>query len=54
MLGVSIGKNTGAGQAMGMKVFSWVIWYFKSRSLGVEKVADIVSGVRTITGNLKG
>jgi NADH dehydrogenase FAD-containing subunit len=54
MIGVSIGKNTGAGQAMGMKVFSWVIWYVKSRSLGVEKVADIVSGVRTITGALKG
>ena len=54
MLGVSIGKNTGTGQAMGMKIFSWVIWYFKSRSLGVEKVADIAAGRRTIAGNLKG
>ncbi len=54
MIGVSIGKDTGAGQAMGVKVFSWIIWYFKSRTLGVEFVADIVSGVRTITRNLKG
>lgn len=54
MIGVSIGKNTGTGQAMGRKIFSWLIWYLKSRTLGVEKVADIVSGVRTITGNLKG
>ncbi len=54
MIGVSIGKDTGAGQAMGVKVFGWIIWYFKSRTLGIEFVADIVAGVRTITRNLKG
>jgi NADH dehydrogenase FAD-containing subunit len=55
MIGVSIGRNTGVGQAMGMKLFSWVIWYFKSRTLGVDKVGDIVAGVLTaIGGKMKG
>ncbi|KAK3385162.1 putative FAD binding protein [Podospora didyma] len=54
VLGLSIGKNMGAGQAMGMKIFGWVLWYFKSRYMGTDVVGDFVEGKRSITGKLKG
>ncbi len=54
MMAVSIGKSTGTGQMMGMKVFSFLIWYAKCRFLGTDYYADVVAGLRTLSGNLKG
>ena len=54
MMGVSLGKDAGTGQAMGMKIFSFLVWYMKSRYMGLNWYADLLKGTRTVTGNLKG
>ncbi|KAK3339635.1 putative FAD binding protein [Lasiosphaeria hispida] len=53
MLGLSIGKDAGAGQAMGFKIPGWVVWYIKSRTLGTSYTADIVAGQRSMVGKMK-
>ncbi|ROW06011.1 hypothetical protein VMCG_04655 [Cytospora schulzeri] len=47
--GASIGRGAGIGQVKGLKVFSFLIWWNKSRTLGMQKVSGFVAGRRTLT-----
>jgi apoptosis-inducing factor 2 len=42
--GASIGRNAGVGQAMGYSVPGVMIWWFKSRLLGVDEAKKFVAG----------
>lgn len=44
MIGITIGKSKGTGQMGGMKMFSWLIWLLKGRTLLVEKAGSTVMG----------
>ncbi|KAK4229821.1 putative FAD binding protein [Podospora fimiseda] len=45
---VSIGRNKGAGQAGGWKIWGWIIWYMKARYLGTDYAEAYVRGERTV------
>ncbi|KAI9684223.1 MAG: hypothetical protein M1829_003494 [Trizodia sp. TS-e1964] len=51
MLAASLGRKKGTGQAGTMKLPSFMVWWFKSRSLGVEKLPGLIKGERLVLGS---
>ena len=47
--GASIGRGSGIAQVKGFKVFSLLVWWNKSRTLGTQKAPDFVMGKRSLT-----
>lgn len=48
--GISIGRNRGTGQAGTWKIPSIMIWWFKSRNLGLQKSRDVAEGSISVLG----
>lgn len=48
MFGVTIGRSRGTGQMGTMKMFSFLIWWFKGRSLGTDYADGWAAGKRTM------
>ena len=46
---VSLGRNRGTGQAGNFKVWSFIVWYMKSRYLGTNNSQDYIAGKRTVS-----
>lgn len=49
MFGVTIGRSRGTGQMGTMKMFSFLIWWFKGRSLGTDYAGGWAAGKRTMS-----
>ncbi len=49
MVGITLGRSRGTGQVGTMKLFSFLIWYFKGRFLGTDYAGHLAAGKRTIT-----
>ncbi|KHO11187.1 Ubiquitin [Metarhizium robertsii ARSEF 23] len=47
MYGIPLGKSKATGQMGNMKVFSWLIWWFKGRFLGTDKTPGINAAGKT-------
>ena len=45
---VSIGRNHATGQVLSWKVWSWILWYFKARTLGTDYAPACAEGERFI------
>ncbi|KAK3373713.1 putative FAD binding protein [Lasiosphaeria ovina] len=46
--GWSLGKKKGTGQIGNMRLWGWIIVYFKSKTLGIDKYDGIVKGEKTL------
>lgn len=51
MLAVSTGPGGGTGQLGTWKMWSLLVWYFKARYLGTDKMDGYVTGQRTLSNN---
>ncbi|KAI0122819.1 hypothetical protein BJ170DRAFT_599492 [Xylariales sp. AK1849] len=49
-LGLAVGRDRGTGQLGTWKPFSLIMWYFKSRYLGLNWSEDVVAGRRSFGG----
>lgn len=49
MIGITLGRSRGTGQVGTMKLFSFLIWYFKGRFLGTDYAGHLAAGKRTLT-----
>lgn len=49
MFGVTIGRSRGTGQMGTMKMLSFLIWWFKGRSLGTDYAGGWAAGKRTMS-----
>ncbi|KAF5126079.1 hypothetical protein E5D57_010774 [Metarhizium anisopliae] len=47
MCGITLGHSKATGQMGNMKVFSWLIWWFKGRFLGTDKGPGINAAGKT-------
>lgn len=51
MLAASLGRKKGTGQAGTMKLPSFMVWWFKARTLGIEKMPGLIKGERLVIGS---
>jgi NADH dehydrogenase FAD-containing subunit len=53
MMGITLGRSRGTGQVGTMKLFSFLIWYFKGRFLGTDYAGQLAAGKRTLSTKLE-
>lgn len=53
MYGITLGQTKATGQMGNMKVFSWLIWWFKGRFLGMDKAPGIAAGKTTMSATFE-
>ncbi|KAH7309053.1 hypothetical protein B0I35DRAFT_359889 [Stachybotrys elegans] len=46
---VSVGRDYGAGEVAGWKLWGWLVWFLKSRHLGTNYAPDCAEGKRFVT-----
>ena len=53
MAALALGKDGGTGQMGTMKMFGFLAWWFKGKTLGLEKLPGFASGEATFQGKIK-